>query len=174
MLAGCTTGADSPSATVAPPSTTTTMATTTTSPTSTEAVAAFGLCMSERGVDIGEIPFDATGRPRLDLVMITLDFSEPAVSEAVSLCSENLEAGALDLSDDQILKEVVVERLAEFSRCMVERGVEGFPEPVPGYLGVGSPFPTAQIPYSDPEFGPAVTACRASLLEALTGETGGS
>jgi hypothetical protein len=52
---------------------------------------------------------------------------------------------------------------------MVEHGVEDFPDPVPGFIGIGSPFPVAEIPYSDPAFAAAVTACRQALLEALPG-----
>jgi hypothetical protein len=111
---------------------------------------------------------DATGHPRLDLVMVTLDFSNPEVSEAVSSCSELLENGALDIGQDDVLREQILEQLQEFSRCMVDLGVEDFPDPVPGFIGIGSPYPIAEIPYSDPGFASAVTACRAALLESLS------
>ena len=52
---------------------------------------------------------------------------------------------------------------------MRESGVEDFPDPVPGFTGVGAPFSVAEIPYSDPEFATAATACREALLEALAG-----
>jgi hypothetical protein len=51
---------------------------------------------------------------------------------------------------------------------MVDLGVEDFPDPVPGFIGIGSPYPIAEIPYSDPGFASAVTACRAALLESLS------
>lgn len=172
-VTACTPGTDQPSATDAPV-TTTTIPTTTTTASSAEAVIAFRECMAENGVEIEEVPIDAMGRPRLDLVMITLDFSDPEVAQAVSLCSEHLEAGALDLGAEDTLREAIVERLQEFSRCMVDRGVEDFPDPVPGYLGIGPPFPAAEIPYSDPEFGAAVQVCRAALLDALPGSAGDS
>ncbi len=174
LLASCTSGADGPSATAPPATTTTSAPTTTTTATSTEAARAFRDCLLENDVEIEEIPIDATGRPRLDLVMITLDFSDPAVSEAVSLCSEHLATGALDLGNEDALRQAILAQLTEFSRCMVNLGVEGFPSPVPGYLGIGAPFPVAEIPYSDPDFTNAVEVCRASLLEALSGENGGS
>jgi hypothetical protein len=174
LLAACTPGADEPSATEAPPTTTTTAPTTTTTATSAEATMAFRQCLLDYGVEIEEIPIDATGRPRLDLVMVTLDFSDPAVAEAVSRCSEHLETGALDLGGDDALRQAILEQLTEFSLCMVNLGVEGFPEPVPGYLGIGAPFPVAEIPYSDPDFTNAVEVCREALLEALSGETDGS
>jgi hypothetical protein len=55
---------------------------------------------------------------------------------------------------------------------MVDLGVEDFPDPVPGFIGIGSPYPVAEIPYSDPGFASAVSACRAALLEALSGDQG--
>jgi hypothetical protein len=165
---------DGPSATGALGTTTTTAATPTTTVGSTEAVDAFRACLSENGVDIEDIPLDATGRPRLDLVMATLDFSDPDVAGAVTLCSEHLETGALDLGGEDILRQVILEHLQKFSQCMVDLGVEGFPEPVPGFVGVGSPYPVAEIPYSDPDFTDAVMVCRASLLDALSGVDGDS
>ena len=171
LLAGCTSDSDEPSATGAPAATTTTPPTTTTTVLSNVAVEAFRTCLAEREIVIEEIPLDATGHPRLDLVMATLDFGDPATAEAVSVCSEHLETGALDLGDDDVLRQAILEQLQEFSQCMMDLGVEDFPDPVPGFTGVGSPFPVAEIPYSDPGFATAVTACREALLEALTGST---
>lgn len=160
---------EGPSATGAPGTTTTIAPTTTTTVGSTVAVDAFRTCLFEHGVEIEEVPLDATGRPRLDLVMATLDFGDPEVAEAVSVCSEHLETGALDLGDEDILRQAILEHLQDFSQCMVNLGVEVFPEPVPGFTGVGSPFPVAEIPYSDPGFAEAVVVCRESLLDALSG-----
>jgi hypothetical protein len=133
------------------------------------AVEEFRACLAESDIVIEEIPLDATGHPRLDLVMVTLDFSDPAIAEAVSTCSELLQTGALDLGTDDVLREQILEQLEEFSRCMVDLGVEDFPDPVPGFIGIGSPFPVAEIPYSDPGFADAVAVCREALLEALPG-----
>lgn len=169
VAVACTSGADEPSATNAPATTTTVPPTTTVTILSDVAVEEFRSCLAERGIEIEEVPLDATGHPRLDLVMVTLDFSDPATAEAVSTCSELLETGALDFGDDDVLRQQILEQLQEFSRCMVDLGVEDFPEPVPGFVGVGSPFPVAEIPYSDPGFATAVAACRQALLEALPG-----
>ncbi|MGH8871944.1 MAG: hypothetical protein ACRDWS_08220 [Acidimicrobiia bacterium] len=101
--------------------------------------------------------------------MAMLDFGDPATAEAVSVCSEHLETGALDIGDDDILRQAILEQLQAFSRCMVDLGVEDFPDPVPGFVGVGSPFPVAEIPYADPNFANAVTVCREALLDTLSG-----
>jgi hypothetical protein len=130
---------------------------------------AFRVCLLDHGIEIEEIPVDATGRPRLDLVLVTLDLGDPEVADAVSVCSEHLETGALDLGGEDILRQEVLGQLTEFSRCMVDLGVEDFPEPLPGFVGVGSPFPVAEVPYSDPDFAAAVEVCRTALLEALSG-----
>jgi hypothetical protein len=169
LLVACTAGSDAPSATDAPATTTTSPPTTTTTVLSNVAVEAFRTCLADRGIEIEEIPLDATGHPRLDLVMATLDFGDPETAEAVSVCSEHLETGALDLGDDDVLRQAILQQLQEFSQCMVDLGVEDFPDPVPGFTGVGSPFPVAEIPYSDPGFATAVVACRDALLEALAG-----
>jgi hypothetical protein len=168
-LASCTSGADGPSATDPPATTTTVPPTTTVTVLSDVAIEEFRACLAERGIEIEEIPLDATGHPRLDMVMVTLDFADPATAEAVATCSELLETGALDLGEDAVLRERVLGQLQEFSRCMVDLGIEDFPDPVPGFIGIGSPFPVAEIPYSDPGFAAAVDVCREAILETLPG-----
>jgi len=170
VAAACTTDGESPSDTAAPAPTTSTAPSTTTTIVPDVAVESFRSCLGDNGIEIEEVPLDATGHPRLDLVMATLDFGDPATAEAVSVCSEHLEAGALDVGGDDQLRQIVLEQLHSFSRCMVDLGVEDFPEPVPGFVGVGSPFPVAEIPYADPGFANAVTVCRARLLDALSDE----
>lgn len=171
-MAACTQGVEGPSGTADPPPSTTTAPTTTTTLIADVALDTFRTCLAERGVVIEEIPLDATGHPRLDLVMATLDLSDPATAEAVSACSEHLETGALEIGDDDLLRQLVIARLEQFSQCMVDMGVEDFPDPVPGFVGVGSPFPVAEIPYGDPGFAEAVRVCRQDLLEALSEPVG--
>jgi hypothetical protein len=124
--------------------------------------------MADNGVEIEVIPLDATGRPRLDLVMARLDFADADVAAAIAECSTLLETGALDLGGDDELHQAVMDQLVDFSRCMVDMGIEDFPDPVPGYLGIGSPFPVAEIPYTAPGFADAVEVCREALLGALS------
>lgn len=52
---------------------------------------------------------------------------------------------------------------------MVSSGIEDFPDPVPGFVGVGPPFPLAEIPYGDAGFAEAVRFCRQAVLDALSG-----
>ncbi|MFZ0627202.1 MAG: hypothetical protein WAN34_11965 [Acidimicrobiia bacterium] len=173
ILGACTSEGAGPSATDEH-GTVTTASSTTTTLGSTEAVDEFRQCLAEKGVDIEAVPLDATGRPRLDLVLRDLDFGDPIVRNALTECSHILESGALDLGGEEVLRQDIYDELKDFSDCMVRLGVEDFPDPVPGYLGVGSPFPVAEIPYSDPEFDQAVSTCREDLLRSLGVDVGDS
>lgn len=160
VLPACVAGANNTTSTV------NTVITTTTSTTIAfaEATESFASCMGENGVDVAEIPFDAYGRPRLEMVRPRLDFTESETVEALSACAGLLSDGALDLGFDERYREAVVGQLAAFSRCMRARAVEDFPDPIPGFLGVGSPYPAAQIPYNDPDLPGAVEACERTVL----------
>lgn len=163
LVASCTAEVEGPSATGAPVAAVTVpVATTLPAP---EAMARFRACLEERGVVIEEVPVDARGRPRLELVMAAIDLADPDVAAAVTRCADLLTRGPLDLIGDEALRELVIRRLEEYRDCMVSRGVVGFPDPVPGFVGIGPPFPLAEIPYSDPELPGAAEACRGALLE---------
>ena len=93
-IGACTPDLGGPSGTD-PVSTTTTAPTTTSTTTATgAAVEAFRACLGEHDVVIEEVPLDATGRPRLDLVIVTLDFGDPVVAEALATCSASLNTGS--------------------------------------------------------------------------------
>ena len=155
----CSQPVPEPSPTDPPPTTTTVAATTTSTLETAEAVARFEACLADRGVDMEPVPFDAGGRPRLELVMRGLDFSAPETAEALTACAEPLSAGALSLDARPDLREGVVEALAAFSRCVRAHGAPGFPDPEAGFDGVGGPFAADDIPYSDPDLGRAVSVC---------------
>lgn len=131
---------------------------------------AFRTCLEEFDIFIEPIPLDANGRIRLDLVTRDLDFTDPEVAAAVTDCSRILGVGALDLITAGLVRTAVIGQLESFSRCVRARGVE-FPDPIPGFSGVGSPYPVAVIPYSDPAFADAVSACLPLVLENLPGLT---
>lgn len=169
MMATSCTGGQS----VAP--TPTTLPTTTTSSTTLAAeaaVTAYVDCLGVNGVEIDPIRLDANGRPRLDLVNSQLDYSDPATIGAIAVCAEYLSAGPLDLGDDQILREGVIDQLTSFSRCVRARGVSDFPDPIPGFIGIGSPYPVAEIPYADPELPAAAQACRQTVFGDFPGSGG--
>jgi hypothetical protein len=155
-------------------SSSTIIVTTTTSTTiaSAQATAEFVACMGENGIDVGEIPFDANGRPRLEMIAERLDFADPATTEAMGVCAGVLAEGALDLAFDDSYREAVVGQLAAFSRCVRARGVDDFPDPIPGFLGVGPPYPVAEIPYNDPALPAAVEACERTVFGEPDSATG--
>ncbi len=169
VVAACTPDLGGPSGTDSLPTSTTAPTTTTTTTPTGAAVEEFRTCLGEHGVVIEEVPFDATGRPRLDLVVMTVDFGDPAVAEALAVCSASLNTGALDLGAEDQLRREINQELSDFSRCMRANGVADFPDPVPGFTGVGAPFSVAEIPYGDPELAAAAEACRALVLGSLPG-----
>jgi len=131
---------------------------------------AFRTCLEELGVSIEPIPVDANGRIRLDFVTRHLDFTDAVVAGAFTDCSKILGVGALDLITAGLVRPVVIGQLESFSLCVQGRGIE-FPDPIPGFSGVGSPYPVAVIPYSDPALADAVSACLPSVLNDLPGVT---
>lgn len=151
-----------------PPSTTTTS----TSLPAAEAAIAYTACLKVQGVEIESIRLDANGRPRLDLVNAQLDYSDPATVEAVSVCAGILSDGALDLGYDPDFRDSVMDQLTAFSRCVRARGVGGFPDPIPGFIGIGSPYPAAEIPYSDPGLAAAVSGCQETIFGEFPGSGG--
>ncbi|MGB7858912.1 MAG: hypothetical protein WBM90_00255 [Acidimicrobiia bacterium] len=163
VLGACTADGTGSSPTVESTPGTTIATTTTTTAVSAEAAEEFRSCLAEQGIDIDVIRFDAQGRPRLDLALINVDFSDPASSDAVTACSELLSTGALDLSKAPVMRTAVQALLAEFSVCVRAHGVPDFPDPVPGFGGIGAPFPAAEIPFSDPSLEEAVSTCRGRL-----------
>lgn len=154
-----------------PPATTTSTApstTTTTEPISAEeSLDAFSECMEGLGVPVGPIVEDALGVPRLADAIDGLDRSDPEVRAALTACSGVLAvSGGADLAQDPELRNAVVDDLQRFTDCMRSEGIAGFPDPVPGFTGVGDPFPEGQVPYGSLGFADAAATCVA-VLEAV-------
>lgn len=163
VASACMPGPVGPSPTEPPPTTTSTSSTTTTTLAPADAVAAFEACLTDRGVEMGAIPLDPGGRPLLEEAMADLDLSDADTLEALGECSRYLTGGALDLSQDLLFRQDVVSLLTRFSECVRSYGVSEFPDPEPGFAGVGPPFPVDEIPYHDPRLEVAVVNCRAEL-----------
>jgi hypothetical protein len=163
VLTSCLEDGEASSPTDPTTPTTTVAPTTTTTAFSAQAVGDFHDCLIEGGIEIEEIPSDAQGRPRLDLVMIGVDLADPDTAAIVSSCSELLSTGALDLTNSPLIGSGVVGLLSEFSECLRSHGVPDFPDPLPGFAGIGGPYPVAEIPYSDPDLGSAIDECRSRI-----------
>lgn len=149
------------------PSATTTSPSTSATTVPTElAVAAYEKCLANRGLDLGPIPFDATGRPRLELVIRDVDFADPDQVEALSGCAEHLTTGALDLGMEPVLRALVMSNLVEFSACVRSHGVPDFPDPVPDFNGIGNPYLPSELPYDEPDLSSAVETCRVRLADS--------
>lgn len=125
--------------------------------------------MALKGIGIAPIETDGTGRPRLDLAVQALDLADPGTADAVAACSAELGTGALDLSTDELLRQVVLAQLTQFSACMRERGIDNFPDPAPGFTGVGTAYAVAEIPYSNPAFAEVARICSDHLLDGIGG-----
>lgn len=178
VLAACSSGGEDTGATI-PGSgdlagTTTSLpgTTTTTIRASLEETALrFTACMRDEGIDIPDITIGADGRPILAGIAEEIDTASEEFQSALTTCSPILaESGALDLSSDPELQAVVQDQLQSFSECMRDEGVASFPDPLPGFTGVGSPFPLAQLPLDDPGFQAAIEACQSELTFRAFGD----
>ena len=163
VVGACSSSGLSPSPTLSTTSSPSPGTSTTTTVVSTEAIEAFRECLDQHGTKIEETSFDAQGLPRLDLVLIGLDFGAPETSTALTECADHLATGALSLEDMPEMQSLVVAALADFSECLRSQGVSDFPDPLPGFSGVGGPYPLAEIPYADPDLDSAAAVCRDRL-----------
>lgn len=159
-LTGCVSAANGSSPTEPHAVTTTTLA-----PTSTttlgfeEALETYRSCLGDEGVTIGEITLDGLGRPRLATAMTGLDFTDRVVLAAIEKCGPILAFGALDLSGDPQLAAEIHSNLRDLADCIRGMGLVDFPDPTPGFDGIGPPFPPAQVPWQDERLSDAVTVC---------------
>lgn len=163
-LSACVAGAEGPSPTDPHGfQLTTTVPATTTTLSVAEGVEAYRSCLSDQGVSLGPVRLDGMGRPRMADAMASLDLGDRSVLDALATCGQIISAGPLDLKSDSEMASRVREQLGEFAECIRLEGVPDYPDPVPGFDGVGTPFPVNRIPWSDPNLAPAVATCRQVL-----------
>ena len=136
-----------------------------------QATLEFGSCMRAEGIDTPDIRLDAQGRPVLDDLRAAVDTSSVEFRRALTDCAPILTTvGALDLRRDPELQAVIVGQLRAFAECVRNEGVETFPDPDPAFSGVGSPFSSDEVPFTNPSFEAAVSVCQDALGAALFGE----
>lgn len=136
-----------------------------------QAVLEFGSCMRSRGIDTPDMRLDAQGRPVLDDLRAAVDTTSAQFRRALVDCASILTSvGAFDLRRDPELQTVIVSQLGAFSECVRNEGVATFPDPDPAFSGLGSPFPSDEVPFTDPAFDTAVAICREALGSALIPE----
>jgi hypothetical protein len=164
LVSACAGGDGGPSPTEPHDVTTTTVPSTTTiTVTMEEGLAGYRSCLADEGISIGPISIDGLGRPRMADTLSRLDLTDRAVLDALEECGRHLSSGALDLTPDPELRALVQSRLEELAECIRTRGVADYPDPVPDFDGIGSPFPPNRIPWTDPQLPAAMAACTADL-----------
>lgn len=134
----------------------------TTRPGFDEGLLLFTACLRDMGIEAPDIPVDPEGRPILSSDLVEeIDAESPEFALAFATCVPLLTAASpIDLGADPELQAVVIDSLRRFSVCMRDNGVEGFPDPAPGWDGNGSPFPVAEaFDTSDPDVDPALEEC---------------
>lgn len=160
IVTGCVAGPDGPS-----PTDPNEFNSTISSPASGTQITKAGLdsfrdCLKEQGLGIEPIELDAHGRPRLAEALRGLDLTDRAVLDGLEACGHHLTSGPLQLSPDLEFRDLMQDSLRQLAECLRSWGVQDFPDPIPGFDGVGAPFPSSQIPWDDPDLPRAVRQCR--------------
>lgn len=128
-----------------------------------EATLEFTRCMRERGIDVPDIRFDASGAPVIPPELVEdLDLGSDEWKAAEAECSAIFQqAAALQFTSDPELEAIVQDQLRQFSGCMREEGFRDFPDP---NVGNGLPYPlSAFADYSTDAFQDALELCQDSL-----------
>lgn len=128
-----------------------------------EATLEFTRCMRERGIDVPDIRFDATGAPVIPPELVeNLDLGSDEWKAAEGECSAIFQqAAALQFTSDPELEAIVQDQLRQFSGCMRGEGFQDFPDP---NVGNGLPYPlSAFADYSTDAFQDALELCQDSL-----------
>ena len=158
ILGACVAGADRPSPVEGDDPATSSTSSSTTVAGELSNLSGYRDCLAAEGVIIPEIAQDGLGRPMMARAMADLDLTDEAVLSALSRCAPLL-AGFLDTSSDPELESMVQANLEAFAQCLRDHGVSEFPDPVRRFDGVGEPFPSTRIPWTDPDLPVAVSLC---------------
>lgn len=158
IIGACVADADRPSPVEGEDRATSSTAPSTTLPTEPTSLAGYRECLAGEGVTIPEILYDGRGRPMMARAMADLDLTEPEVLSALSKCAPHI-SGLLGTSSDPELEAMLQANLEEFAQCVRDHGVPEFPDPVRRFEGVGEPFPSTRIPWTDPDLAVAVSVC---------------
>jgi hypothetical protein len=135
------------------------------------ALAGFGDCLEERGLEVPDLSVDESGRPDLGGLALANDPASPGFRAALNDCAFLLVgSGYLALTDFPELLAAVRGQLNRFTICMRDAGVEEFPDPDPAFDGTGAPYPPGAIPSDDAELAAAIETCGDELgMAPLTG-----
>ncbi|NOX21514.1 MAG: hypothetical protein GXP36_00260 [Actinobacteria bacterium] len=128
-----------------------------------EATLEFTRCMRERGIDVPDIRFDASGAPIIPPELVEdLDLGSDEWQAAEGECSAIFQqAAALQFTSDPELEAIVQDQLRQFSTCMRGEGFKDFPDP---NVGNGLPYPlSAFADYSTQAFQDALELCQDSI-----------
>lgn len=123
----------------------------------------FDECAATAGATLPPLTLDATGRPDIARLVLTVDPLDPGNRDAFTECAPIL-AGALPLEGES--KSRVTAALAGFAQCMREEGILAFPDPAPGFEGTGDPFELDPVVRQAPGFPEAADLCSSRLAGA--------
>lgn len=125
-----------------------------------EALERIRACLGEAGFPT-ELTVGEDGQPDFSALVGEATI-EPGFRRALTQCAAPLLV-FLELEHAPGLLALIEAQFLRFAECMRSSGVEDFPNPDPGFDGSVPPFPSEQIPRTDPEFAAAVEACAAAL-----------
>ena len=126
-----------------------------------EGLLEFTGCMRDEGIDLPDIQVNADGQPILSTALLEgIDTQSADFNAAFFACVGILaEASPVQIGSDPEMQAAVQDTLRDFSACMRENGVEGFPDPAPGFDGSGSPYPLTALDTGDSDLDDAFEAC---------------
>ncbi|HEY7705370.1 MAG TPA: hypothetical protein VID03_11165 [Acidimicrobiia bacterium] len=125
------------------------------------AITAFRECLAQHGVEAPEITTSGAGSLQLSELAAADLARQPSL---LGLCGAPVvDAGLLDLTSRPELAAAVLADLQAFAECMRSHGIEGFPDPVPGFTGIGDAFDRDEVPFGLDGYADAFNACSEAM-----------